>query len=99
MKAFLAASLILTASPSLAKSPIAEVLCETRDAMVQRLEGTFGAERLGRGVRGPDAVMEIWTVPSTGDWTMVQSYSSGMSCIVAMGEHWDDFAKPVDPPA
>ena len=58
--------------------------------MVAKLERDFGAQRQGGGVRGPDAVVEIWTVPSTGEWTLVQSYASGRACIVAMGENWED---------
>ena len=48
-------------------------------------------------MRGPDAVMEVWTVPSTGDWTIVQSYANGRSCIVAMGENWEGALSPADP--
>ena len=31
--------------------------------------------------------MEVWTDPY-GDWTLVVSYATGTSCIVAMGQHW-----------
>ncbi|WP_298847375.1 hypothetical protein [uncultured Ruegeria sp.] len=35
--------------------------------------------------------MEVWT-DQNGDWTMVVTYATGTSCIVAMGEHWHDHA-------
>ena len=43
-------------------------------------------------MRGPDALVEVWIEPRTGDWTLVQSYANGTSCILAMGEHWETIA-------
>jgi len=31
--------------------------------------------------------MEVWTADQ-GDWTLVITYATGTSCIVAMGENW-----------
>lgn len=89
--------LIATLGPASANSPIAEIICDSREMLVQKLERSYGAQRQGRGIRGPETVMEIWTVPSTGDWTMVQTYASGKACIVAMGEHWDALEVEADP--
>jgi hypothetical protein len=33
--------------------------------------------------------MEVWT-DEAGGWTLVVSYAHGTSCIVAMGEHWQE---------
>ena len=41
--------------------------------------------------------MEIWTNPKSGDWTLVQTYVEGNSCIVAMGEYWENLT-PIDTP-
>jgi hypothetical protein len=71
-----------------ADSPIAEILCAPREAMVQRLTTTQGASLAATGLRDTDTVMEVWTSPR-GDWTLVQSYVDGLSCILAMGADWD----------
>lgn len=73
--------------PAFAKSPIAEVICEPTPRLHEKLKHQFGAERAATGLRGPEQLMEVWTSAS-GDWTMVVTYSTGTSCIVAMGEHW-----------
>ncbi|WP_170329317.1 hypothetical protein [Ruegeria arenilitoris] len=78
-----------------AKSPIAEVICEPTARMHEKLERQFGSERAATGIRGPEQLMEVWTSKS-GDWTMVVTYATGTSCIVAMGENWYTHAK-VDP--
>lgn len=98
-RAFATLCTIILVSPAVAGGQIAEVFCDDRDTMVLRLERSHGAERTGRGMRGPEAIVEIWTVPSTGEWTLVQSYPNGISCIVAMGENWEALgeALPAEP--
>jgi hypothetical protein len=76
-----------------AGTPIAEVLCAPRDEMVQRLKGQYGARLSGMGLRNVEMVMEIWTDPR-GEWTLVQSYTDGKSCILAMGEGWETMPLP-----
>jgi len=80
-------SLLFLAVPAQAQSPIAEVLCAPTDRMKQRLTQQMGTRRSAQGLRGPDQVMEVWT-DARGDWTLVITYASGTSCIVAMGEDW-----------
>jgi hypothetical protein len=82
--------LAVLASPVLAQSPIAEVVCAPRDELVARLQG---AELAGSGLRDAEAVLEVWTRPS-GDWTLVQSYANGTACILAMGEAWEAVTPP-----
>lgn len=77
-------------------SPIEEAWCEPRAQLERKLERQFGAGRRAVGVRDPEQVMELWT-DAEGDWTLVVSYAAGMSCIVAMGEHWQELAPSKEP--
>ncbi|WP_068111810.1 hypothetical protein [Tropicimonas marinistellae] len=79
---------LLPTAPAIARSPIADVICAPTDEMREKLLRQFGEVQQGTGLRGPDQVMELWSGAS-GDWTLVMTYASGQSCIVAMGEHWD----------
>ena len=90
-----AAILALSAAP-LAANPIAEVICAPTDEMTERLITQFGENRVGTGVRDPEQVMEIWAADDGQSWTMVATYARGVSCIVAMGEHWQT-TLPTDP--
>jgi hypothetical protein len=90
------APLLLLATPAFAVDPVAHVICADRGEMLRRLQIEYGAVRQGAGLRGPEAVMEVWAVPATGDWTLVQSYADGQSCIVAIGENWEP-ENPADP--
>jgi hypothetical protein len=78
---------LLAASPALATTPIAEVLCAPRADMVQRLSAQNDAKMTAMGVRDREAVMEVWS-DDHGRWTLVQTYANGQSCIVAMGTDW-----------
>ncbi|MBO9444566.1 hypothetical protein [Ruegeria sp. R14_0] len=83
----LGTALTLSAQPALAKSPIAEVLCEPTPRLHEKLKRQFSSTRAATGIRGPEQVMEVWT-SDAGDWTMVVTYATGTSCIVAMGQDW-----------
>ncbi len=85
------------ALPAQAASPIGEILCAPRDEMKTKLSQQFGAHQAGIGTRGPEAVMEVWTHDRSGDWTLVLTYTNGNSCIVAMGENWEQMTPAKDP--
>jgi predicted methyltransferase len=85
----LSGALLTTATPAAATTPIAEMLCSLQSDMQTRLSVQFRAERSAVGIRDKDSVVEVWTEPGTGNWTMVVTYAAGTSCIVAMGEGWE----------
>lgn len=85
----LIAATVMAAGPAPAATPVAEMLCSLRSDMHTRLSVQFRAERSAVGIRDAESVMEVWTEPGTGNWTMVVTYATGTSCIVAMGEGWE----------
>ncbi|MEM6888540.1 MAG: hypothetical protein AAF636_10430 [Pseudomonadota bacterium] len=76
----------LTALPAQAR--LDEVVCDDRERLHQQISGIREVQKVGQGMRGPHALLEIWVEPDSGDWTMVQTYANGTSCVLAMGEHW-----------
>lgn len=87
-----AALVAMLAVPATAQSPIAEVICEPTGRMHDKLAQQFRSQQAASGMRGPEQIMEVWTSES-GDWTLVITYATGTSCIVAMGEDWFTHAK------
>jgi hypothetical protein len=75
--------------PGASHAWIADLSCDDSARIKQMLTQSMGAERQGMGLRDPDTVLEIWVTPKHGDWTIVQNYANGTSCIVAMGESWE----------
>jgi len=82
---------------TVAHAQMSDVTCDDSATLHRQLSGTLGAERRGWGVREPGAVLEIWIVGHTGDWMMVQRYANGTSCIVALGEDWEQSRPLADP--
>ena len=98
MARYIVAVFLLGASAQLcAAYSLPEVICDERSRLVERLLLPHGAERQGRGTRGPDAILEVWAVPRSGEWTLVQSYPTGQACIIAMGEAWEAERRVQDP--
>lgn len=69
-------------------SPLPESVCVASSEMRKMLARNVGSERVAWGVRAPEEVMEVWK-DARGDWAMVVRYANGTSCIVAMGESWE----------
>jgi hypothetical protein len=82
------------AFPHAGAARLGEVICDDRARLENQLSHIVGATRQSRGLRGPDALIEVWIEPRSGNWTMVQSYANGTSCIIAVGEHWELLKDP-----
>jgi hypothetical protein len=75
--------------PGLSEARMSDVHCDDSGRMTQTLTQVMGAEREGTGLRDPETMLEVWVERKSGDWLIVQNYSNGTSCIVAMGEYWE----------
>ena len=78
------------ALPTLAQAGMSDVSCDDSARMTKALKEVWGAERQGMGLRDPETMLEVWVTTRNGEWLIVQNYANGTSCIVAMGEHWED---------
>lgn len=71
-----------------AVSAQAQYICGAHDDLVMRLAEAFQEKRLGYGVVGNTAVIEVF-VSTSGTWTMLMTDVRGQSCIVAAGDGWE----------
>ena len=76
--------------PTVVQARMSDVSCDDKIRMTETLRKVMGAERRGMGLRDPETTLEVWVIQRNGDWIIVQNYANGTSCIVAMGEHWED---------
>ncbi|KPP90187.1 MAG: hypothetical protein HLUCCA08_15115 [Rhodobacteraceae bacterium HLUCCA08] len=88
---------ILAFAPQAGAGNLTDVYCDDSARLDRTLETTHRAERIGSGLRSPDALVEIWIAPASGDWILVQRYASGTACIVALGEDWESAPAGADP--
>jgi len=70
----------------------AQMACGTRDSVVAKLGDKYGEVRRGGGLAGSTAIFEIWASEATGSWTILKTTPDGKTCIMAVGEGWQDDA-------
>ena len=71
----------------------AQMVCGTRDAIVAQLGEKYGETRRGGGLAGATAIFEIWASdkpPYT--WTILKTTPDGFTCVMAVGDGWQDDA-------
>ncbi len=96
MRIFRAFFLVITvALPNVAQANLGDIKCDDTARLRTTLTGPLGAQRQAGGLRDPETMLEIWVTRRDGDWMIVQNYANGTSCIVAMGEYWEE--APKDP--
>lgn len=83
------AAAILLATPALAQQN-----CQEREALVAKLDEGYSEKLIGRGLQGDARLFEVFMSSDGSSWTIIQSFPTGMSCIMAAGTDWyqDDIA-------
>lgn len=62
--------------------------CAKRDLVVDRLQGKYSEQLTAGGLqasRTSTSVLEVWSSPETGTFTVMVTNAHGVSCIVATG--------------
>lgn len=75
--------------PAFADDRMTDVSCDDSTRLTHMLKTVLRAERLGTGLRDPETLLEVWVTQANGEWMIVQNYTNGTSCIVAMGDYWE----------
>lgn len=65
--------------------------CTSRDQMISILTGKYGEMLKSTGLVSSDRMFELWANESTGTWTALETFASGMSCIRGSGEGYTYF--------
>ena len=79
---------ILAATLILLGGAVAAQTCLPRDTIVERLEARYQEKLAGRGLRGESSLFEMFTTADGSSWTIIQSFPTGRSCIMAAGTDW-----------
>ena len=90
-----AASLLgLTAAASAAAAPAwadpvtAQPACQSRDDIDQLLTQRFSEVPTALGLQSNGDLIQVFVSKDGATWTIVTTRPDGISCIVALGEHW-----------
>jgi len=80
---------LLLTLPTIGQAKLSDLRCDDSARMTQTLSDVIGAHRQGQGLRDRETIIEIWVTERTREFLIVQNYSNGTPCIVALGEHWE----------
>lgn len=64
--------------------------CGNRADIVAKLSDRYGESRVGSGLLNPTTLIEVFRSSETGSWTIIRTNQSGVSCIMAVGQSWEE---------
>lgn len=92
--AVVAGAVAVTHTPASA-SPV----CGDRSKVIDSLNAKYSEEPVAVGVTSNGGVIEVLKAPDGQTWTILFTYPSGPSCLVASGEAWQDLEEKLKGPA
>lgn len=97
MKLLISEIFLLTALFAMPATAQVNRNCAPREAVVDRLASTYGESRqsIGLGERG--MVIETFASAKTGTWTITVTAPSGLTCLVASGQGWEELTEALPP--
>ena len=70
-------------------------LCNARTTVLKTLDGNYAEKPSAMGLANNGTVVEI--LKSKEDsWTIIMTAPNGVSCLLAIGEHWQEVATKAD---
>lgn len=92
---WLACALVIgTLVAGLGASASAQNRCAPHDEIIKVLSGKYQEFPRALGLISEQAMMEVFISPK-GTWTMLVTDQAGISCVMAVGEAWDEMPLPV----
>ena len=83
-----AAAAVIAVSATTTYAQQQQQTCLARDVIVSKLDDGYNEHPVGRGLQGNARLFEVFMSQDGSSWTIIQSFPSGMSCIMAAGTHW-----------
>ena len=77
-----------------ARAQQAGLWCGNHTAISRALEDKFGDVRVGVGLIGNSAMVEMYAA-DRGSWTFLMTRPDGTSCIIASGDSWETMPPPI----
>lgn len=65
-------------------------VCVPPAVLAAKLDTQYGEAITAEGVDGNGNLLQVFTSPQTGSWTIAVTLPGGPSCVVSSGEGWSD---------
>ncbi len=67
--------------------------CGPRDAVIKKLADRYGETRQSVGIGSNNSMVEMFASDDTGSWTILVTMPTGLSCLVASGQAFEEVAE------
>ncbi|MEO0989376.1 MAG: hypothetical protein AAFX00_00335 [Pseudomonadota bacterium] len=71
--------------------------CGPRQSVVERLAEGYGETRQSVGIGANNSVVEVFASNETGTWTITVTMPTGLTCLVASGESFEEVDEVLQP--
>lgn len=62
--------------------------CLPRAVLIKNLESKYNERMSGGGLQNATQLLEVWTSPKSGSFTVFITRADGVACIMATGQNW-----------
>ncbi len=92
---FGALALVLTLSfGSTLEASAQTAVCQTHDSLAKQLEERYAEKPVAAGLDAGGRLIVLFASADSASWTMVMTTPAGESCVMAVGEHWQEIKRP-----
>ncbi len=88
---------ILLAAIFLVSPALAQTVCGKRSDIVARLEFGYEEFQSSAGIAANGNLVEVFA-SKKGNWTIIFTKPGGVTCLMAVGEHWQVIKEPFEVP-
>ena len=71
--------------PSSVQAEQSNIICESRSTALKNIQGTKGEALVAYGLDVGGNLIELYRNPKTQSWTILVSFTKGISCLVGAG--------------
>jgi hypothetical protein len=71
----------------------AQMVCGQRASIIESLDQKYKERPNAFGISGEKTLFELFTSEG-GSWTILMTRPGGVSCIMAVGQSWEEFPAP-----
>ena len=92
-RALAAATLLLTGLAGAASPAAAQPLCAQRSEVAAQLRSRHAETPVALGIAANGGVVEVFSAGDGSTWTLVITMPDGTSCMLAVGEAWENLPR------
>ncbi|MFL5332793.1 MAG: hypothetical protein ACJ8H8_06345 [Geminicoccaceae bacterium] len=70
------------------------VPCYSYEEVARQLKGAYQEAPVSLGLQANGNLLQVFSSPATGSWTIVSTTPQGVACVLAAGQHWENVTTP-----